>query len=186
MPAIATEAADTLAGSKTLTRIRKGLDALYLLSGYLSALCMIGILLMTMAQIGARLTGYNLRGAGDYAGYFMAASVFFGFPYALSQGSHIRIELFLGLFGRHRGWAERLCFSFSSVIALWFSYYCWKQVYFSYVFGDRSQGLDATPVWIPQLAMPLGVSLMTIAIMDNAIRLWATGRHGIPRSEGLE
>jgi TRAP-type C4-dicarboxylate transport system permease small subunit len=186
MPALATEAAEPMAGSRTLGRIRKGLDALYLLSGYLSALCMTGILVMTMAQIGARLTGYNLRGAGDYAGYFMAASAFFGFPYALSQGSHIRIELFLALFGRFRVWAEKLSFTLSCLIALWFSYYCWKQVYYSYIFGDRSQGLDATPVWIPQLAMPLGISLMTIAILDHTVRLWATGRHGIPQSEGLE
>jgi TRAP-type C4-dicarboxylate transport system permease small subunit len=184
MPIASQTAAGAMATGRILVRIRKGLDALYLISGYLAAICMVGILVMTMLQIGARLTGWALRGATDYAGYFMAAAAFLGFPYALNQNAHVRIELFLSLLGRHRVWLERLGFLVSSTIAIWFAYYCWKQAYWSYKLGDMSQGLDATPVWIPQMAMPLGASLLALAIADHTVRLLFTGHHGLAPGDG--
>jgi TRAP-type C4-dicarboxylate transport system permease small subunit len=165
-----------------LHRVRNGLDALYLISGCLAAACLVGILLMTMLQIGARLTGHSLRGASDYAGYFMAGAAFFGFPYALNQGAQIRIELFLSMMGRRRPLIERLGFVVSSVIAIWFAYHCWGLVSWSYELGDVSQGLDATPIWIPQLTMAIGVSLMAVSVVDRTLRLFITGNHGLPQS----
>lgn len=180
MPAIAAQSAGASKAGRVLTRLRNGLDAMYLLSGYLAAAAMAGILVMTMVQIGARLTGHNFRGASDYAGYFMAASAFFGFPYALNAGAHIRIELFLSMMGRFRKLGENISFIVSSAIASWFSFYCWKLVYWSYMLGDISQGMDATPIWIPQLSMSVGSSLLTIAILDHTVRLLVTGNHGLP------
>jgi hypothetical protein len=55
-------------------------------------------------------------------------------------------------------------------------------VYWSYVLGDVSQGLDATPIWIPQLSMAFGMSLLAVAVADHGLRLIATGEHGIQAS----
>lgn len=163
-----------------LQKIWKRLDRLYLLSGYLAAVCMLGIFALTMAQIGGRLIGLNLRGATDYAGYFMAASAFLAFAHTLNRGVHIRIELFLSMLGGFRRWAEIACFLCSTAIAVWFAYYSWTLVYWSYVLGDVSQGLDATPLWIPQLTMAAGASLLALAVADHGLRLALTGNHGIP------
>ena len=48
-------------------------------------------------------------------------------------------------------------------IAAWFAYYSCSMVYWSYTLGDVSQGMDATPLWIPQLSMALGTVLFAIA-----------------------
>lgn len=157
----------------------KQLDRLYLASGYFAAFCMVAIFALTMAQIVGRLIGHNLRGVTDYAGYFMAASAFLAFAHTLNRGAHVRIELFLSLLGKYRRWMEKLCFLISTAIAVWFSYYSWTMVITSYDLGDVSQGLDATPMWIPQLTMAIGASLMALAIADHGLRLILTGDHGI-------
>ena len=46
-------------------------------------------------------------------------------------------------------------------------------------FKDVSQGQDATPLWIPQMAMAIGAVILAIAFWDNFIRVLFTGRHGV-------
>ena len=50
---------------------------------------------------------------------------------------------------------------------------------------DISQGQDATPMWIPQLAMAFGTVLVAIAMWDNLIRLIFTGTTNF-REEALD
>jgi hypothetical protein len=46
-------------------------------------------------------------------------------------------------------------------------YYAVKTTYWSYKLNDISQGQDATPIWIPQLAMCLGTTVFAIAMIDR-------------------
>jgi TRAP-type C4-dicarboxylate transport system permease small subunit len=161
-------------------RLAQKLNTLYLSAAYLAAFCLFGIFVTTMLQVVTRYIGINLRGLTDYAGYFMAASAFFAFAHTFNHGSHIRIELFLSLMGRFRIWGERLSFLCASAAGLWLSWFAWSMVYWSRALNDVSQGMDATPIWIPQLSMALGLSLLAIAILDHTIRLFLLGDHQLP------
>jgi TRAP-type C4-dicarboxylate transport system permease small subunit len=163
-------------------RIRTFLDALYLACGYLAAASMCAILIITMLQIGGRLTGYNFRGLTDYAGYFMAASAFLAFAHTLNRGAHIRIELLLSVAGKWRRALETVSFAAGIAISAWFAYYCCEMVYWSYQLGDISTGQDATPLWIPQLSMAAGTVLFAVAMADHGFRLLMSGDHGIEQS----
>lgn len=158
------------------------LDRLYWFCGYLAAFFLVCIFLTTMLQVASRLAGTNITGLTDYAGYFMAASAFLAFAHTYNQGAHIRIELFLSMMGRFRRFAEWSAFVVSAAIALWLTYFAWSMVYWSYALNDISQGLDATPIWIPQLSMALGLSVLAIAVVDHSSRLILTGQHGLPAS----
>jgi TRAP-type C4-dicarboxylate transport system permease small subunit len=173
-------AAEPIRKSIGLEKIWSWLDRLYLYSGYLSAFFMVCIFVVTMAQIIGRFIGINPRGLTDYAGYFMAASAFLAFAHTLNRGSHIRIELFLSMMGPARPFVEKLAFAVSTLIAVWFSCYTWSMVYWSYKLGDISQGLDATPIWIPQLSMAVGISLLALSVADHGLRFLITGDHQIP------
>jgi TRAP-type C4-dicarboxylate transport system permease small subunit len=162
-----------------LENIWSRLDRLYFYCGYLAAFCMVCIFVVTMVQIAGRAVGYNPRGLTDYAGYFMAASAFLALAHTLNKGAHVRIELFLSMMGRFRIVAEWLSFALSTIIASWLSYYAWSLVYWSFKLGDMSQGLDATPIWIPQLSMAVGITLMAVCVADHGLRLALTGDHGI-------
>lgn len=165
--------------------IRRGLDALYFACGVLAALFLIAILVLITLQMMARWTGEVFPGAPDYAGYCMAASSFFAFAYALNHGSHIRVSLFLNALGRFRKWGEIWCFAVASAMAAYIAYYGIKAVQVSLKFNDISQGQDATPLWIPQMAMAIGATVLAIALFDHLVQLLVTGKHNIV-SENVE
>ena len=158
------------------------LDRVYLYCGYLAAFFLVCIFLTTMLQVGSRWLGINIRGLTDYAGYFMAASAFLAFPHTFNRGAHIRIELFMSMMGRFRLMAEFLSFFASSAIALWLAYFAWSMVYWSRTLNDISQGLDATPIWIPQLSMAIGLSVLALCVVDHGLRLLISGKHQLPAS----
>ncbi|WP_039018576.1 TRAP transporter small permease [Halocynthiibacter namhaensis] len=168
-----------------MSSIRKALDSLYLGGGILASLCLIGILVLIVVQMVARWTGEVLLGAPDYAGYCMAGASFFAFAYALNHGSHIRVSLGLSALGRFRRKGEIWCFGFAGIFVGYYTYITFKFVYASWRFGFKSDGSDATLIWIPQMVMCLGSTLLFIAFVDNFLSLIFSGKHRI-RSESLD
>ena len=159
--------------------LRPVLDRLYWLGGVLGAICLIVILTLVTLQMLARWTGEVFPGAPDYAGYFMAAASFLAFAYALNHGAHIRVSMLLNGLGRYRYIGEIWCFAIGSGLSVYFAYYAWKAAYWSWKFNDISQGQDATPIWIPQIAMVVGTVILSIAMVDHLIQLVFTREHGI-------
>ncbi len=153
------------------------LDRLYLYAGYTAAICLVVILILIVLQMLARWTGEMLPGTADYAGYFMAASSFFAFAYALNNGAHIRVSLLLRALGGYRRLCEIWCFVIASILSAYWSFHAIKTTQLSYLLGDKSQGLDATPLWIPQMAMAIGSVILTIALIDNLLRVLFVGDH---------
>lgn len=164
----------TLLGTR-INLFRRFLDGLYSLGGFLSALCLIVMLSVICAQMGARWFSIPFPGSTSYAGYAMAGAAFFGLAYTLNNGAHIRVGLFLNALGRHRGWGELWCLLIGAGLATYFTRYAIKATILSEKLNDVSQGQDATPLWIPQLAMCGGALLLTIALWDNFFRQLFTG-----------
>ncbi|MEM6932745.1 MAG: TRAP transporter small permease [Pseudomonadota bacterium] len=162
-----------------MRHIRKTLDTLYLTGGILGALFLIAILVLIVMQMVARWTGMVFPGSTDYAGYCMAASSFFALAYALNHGAHIRVTLFLGRMGTWRRYGEIWCYAVAAIIATIFARYAIKANIWSEKLNDISQGQDATPLWIPQVAMSVGTVLLAIALWDHLIRLVLTDHTGV-------
>lgn len=163
-----------------LSTMRKILDRVYLTSGIIASLFLIAILSLIVLQMLARWTGEVFPGAPDYAGYCMAAASFFAFAHALNRGSHIRVSILLNAVGDNtRRILNIWCFTIGAALAWYFVFYAVKMAYWSYKFNDISQGQDATPLWIPQLSMVIGVTIFAIALTDHLIHLFVTGNHRI-------
>ena len=146
------------------------LDFVYNAAGYLSAFFMVGILLMVLASVVGRLAGFNLRGSDAYAGYCMAAASFLALAHTLKRGEHIRVTLFLDRFG---GRLRRPLEIWSHLAGAFFcgalAFFSIRLVILSREFNDISQGNDATPLWIPQLAMALGAVILLVAMVDDLV-----------------
>ena len=160
--------------------VRTALDRLYWLSGVIASLFLIAILVLIVIQMLARWTGEVFSGAPDYAGYCMAAASFFAFSYALNRGSHIRVSILLNIVGeKARRYLNIWCFGVGSALAWYFCYYAIKTTYWSWKFNDVSQGQDATPLWIPQMSMVIGVTIFSIALTDHFLHVIFAGNHRI-------
>ena len=159
--------------------LRIVLDALYAVAGALAALSLLGVFVVIVAQMVARWSGISLRGSTDYAGYLMAASSFLAFAAALNHGSHIRVTMLHGLLPKFVRPLEVWALLVGTATAAYVAWYACRAVYWSWKLGDLSQGLDATPLWIPQTAMAVGAVLFALAFFDNLVRCIVTGHDGI-------
>ena len=70
------------------------------------------------------------------------------------------------------------------LLAAAFTAYSIKLVYQSNVFHDISTGNDATPLWIPQIAMAVGTFVLLIAFVDELV-LEIQGRRVVLLSEEM-
>src|SRR5947207_2002679 len=147
--------------------MRRLLDTLYNAAAYLAALFLIGTLAMVLLGICGRLFAFQVRGTDAYAGYFMAGSGFLALAHTLARGEHIRVNLILEHAGaRVRRALECWSLAAASALSIGFAYFSVRLAWQSYALNDISTGNDATPLWLPQLAMAAGNIVLAIAFVD--------------------
>jgi TRAP-type C4-dicarboxylate transport system permease small subunit len=150
--------------------VRRALDALYDGAAWLAALCMVGLLAMVMLSIVSRLAHFHVPGTDAYAGYLMAGAGFLALAHTLKRGDHIRVTLLLGaLRGGVRRGLEIWALAAASLLALLTAFYSCRLAWQSHAFHDISTSNDATPLWIPQLAMAAGTVILAVAFVDELV-----------------
>ncbi|MBN8493809.1 MAG: TRAP transporter small permease subunit [Burkholderiales bacterium] len=162
--------------------MRRLLDALYDGAAWLAALFMIGLLGMVLLAIVSRLLHFHVPGTDAYAGYLMAGAGFLALAHTLKRGEHIRVTLLLSrLRGGARRGLEIWALAAATALAALFAFYSVRLAWQSRQFHDISTGNDATPLWIPQLGMAIGTTILFIAFVDELV-LELRGRrsHAVP------
>ncbi|MEJ7685808.1 MAG: TRAP transporter small permease [Variovorax sp.] len=153
--------------------MRKTLDFLYDSAAALAALFLIGLLVMVLLSIIGRQLHFNLPGIDAYAGYLMAGCGFLALADTLKRGEHIRVTLIMASLGpTARRWLERWAMGAGALLAALFAFYSVRLVWQSHGYNDISTGNDATPLWLPQLAMAIGAVIFAIASLDEFIIEW--------------
>jgi TRAP-type C4-dicarboxylate transport system permease small subunit len=166
-PAIATGRFYFTAESYT---VRKILDPVYEACLWLAGLFMIGALAMVLLGILGRLMHFNLRGTDSFAGFCIAGALFLALGATLRRGEHIRVTLLLQhLPPGARRVANVISYVSGLVLSSALAWFSWRLVLQSHEFNDVSQGMDATPLWVPQLAMAIGATILAIAVLDGLI-----------------
>jgi TRAP-type C4-dicarboxylate transport system permease small subunit len=152
------------------TPMRKLLEALYAAAGWLAGLAMIGILVMVLLTILSRLIGFSAPGTDAYAGYAMAGAGFMALASTFKKGEHIRVTLLLGaLKGSALKVMEVIALGIATLLAGFLAFYSVRLTWQSWDINDISVGIDATPMWIPQIFMALGTIIFFIALFDDLV-----------------
>jgi len=176
--------------------MRRILDRLYQLSGACSAVCIVSICLIVVVQVGANIIdkiaslltgqpiGLLIPSYAEFTGFFLAAATFFALAYSFRVNAHIRVSLFLRKLGTApRRWVEIWCLGIACWISGYFTYYSVGLVWDSFKFGDLTVGMVALPIWIPQFAMFVGLTVLTIAIIDDLNSAIRYGRWSYQQAE---
>lgn len=154
--------------------MRKALDTLYWSCGVLAGTFMVGIVVFILIALAGAVFGFVTRSMDEFAGYSMAASAFLGLSYTFHHNEHIRVTLFLQRFrGPARRRVEIWCHLLGAVISGFFAWYSVKMVYVSWAIQELSQGLIPLPLWIPQLGMAIGTTMLSVAMIDRLAGLLA-------------
>jgi TRAP-type C4-dicarboxylate transport system permease small subunit len=161
--------------------MRKALDALYDGAAALAAFFMVALLVMVLLSIASRQLHFHVPGTDAYAGYLMAAAGFLALAHTLKRGEHIRVTLLINaLRGAPRRALELWALAAASALALLGAWYSARLVWQSRAFNDISTASDATPLWLPQLGMAIGMAVLAIAFVDELVLEW----QGQRRAEG--
>jgi TRAP-type C4-dicarboxylate transport system permease small subunit len=147
--------------------MRRLLDSLYNAAAYLAALLLVGTLVMVLLGVFGRIFAFQVRGSDAYAGYCMAGAGFLALAHTLVRGEHIRVSLVLEHAGAQgRRFLERWSLVIAVLLSCGFAWFSVRLTWQSYTLHDVSTGNDATPLWIPQLAMAAGAVVFAIAFVD--------------------
>ncbi len=175
--------------------MRRSLDALYAASGFLAALFLGAICAIVVAQVAlnvidrvaALLTGaaigLTIPSYSTFAGLFLAASTFFALAYTFRHGGHIRVSLVLQHLSPavQRG-CDVLAATIAAVFSGYFTVYMGLLAHESWTYGDVTPGMVAIPNVLPQIAMTLGLAVLTVAVLDDLVAL-LRGRHPAFRTD---
>ena len=145
-------------------------EAVYWFSGWASALCLIAMTLLILAQIIARLLGVIIPSSEDFAGWLLSATIFFGLAYTFNTGGHIRLTILLTkLPVKIRRVFEIFALFVGICIVAFIAYYTSYTVYESFDFEDVSDTYLPVPLWIVQMPMAVGSLFLLFACVDSLI-----------------
>lgn len=163
-----------LTGIQTVTRFT---DRVYLGMGYFSGgmLLLLG-LFITYQVIARKLDLLKAPGTTNLSGYALALCATWAFSYALRTGSHVRIDVLLPFMPpKVRAVADWLAVAsllFFTGITAW---KVWIMVLTSFELGSVTNDYPLTPLWIPQLIVALGFSLLGLTAVQMMVSMLAAG-----------
>jgi TRAP-type C4-dicarboxylate transport system permease small subunit len=139
-------------------------------AAWLAALFMIGLLAMVLLSIAGRQLHFHVPGTDAYAGYLMAGAGFLALAHTLKRGEHIRVTLLLSAVPAGvRRVLEIWSLAAGAALAALLAFYSIRLAWQSHLFNDISTANDATPLWIPQIGMAVGTSILVVALLDELV-----------------
>ena len=122
---------------------------------------LLAISVATCVEIfGRKYFGFSFKGLDEIGGYMLAGVSAFGFAYALSTRSHMRVTL---LFPYIPGWVQALLNVVAMLTLAAVAAFCawrgWFEVVEAVTTGKRSNTPLQVPVWIPQAIWFAGMVL---------------------------
>jgi TRAP-type C4-dicarboxylate transport system permease small subunit len=104
--------------------------------------------------------------ADEYSGYLYLAIVCFGLGYTFLRDGHIRITFMTAkLSNKASSFVDVFAGVMTLGVLIFALYRTVLLAYDAYVFEVRSEAVSATPIYLTQLALPLGLCLFIVAVV---------------------
>ena len=142
-------------------------NKLSLWGAYLSSLLLVSLVLLIMTEIFIRYF-FNMSTmiADEYSGYLFLASIFLGLSYTFKEDAHIRINILTSKLSKKSNKFIDIVAGIITAIVLGFMLY--RTVLFtydSYKMEMLSESVSATPLYLTQIVMPIGILLFLLSIL---------------------
>ena len=152
--------------------MRRCLDGLYLLAGWLAGGFLLAIFALMMLLSAGRPLGISIPAGDDFVAWCMAAMAFLGLAHTFRSGELIRVGLLIDrLSGTSRRGVEVAARGIGTGFVGFFAYNAAVMTWQSWQFNDMSQGVLAVPLWIPQLGYSGGLCILFVAFLDELVHV---------------
>lgn len=147
---------------------RKLLDAAYATSAYAAVFSLALMTTLIVLETLGRIMGYSIPSADDFVKWLLAASVFLPLAAAQRTGALIRVEIIISRIPLpRRRFVDRVLLAFAALVSFMIFLSFSKTMIDNYNFGAMSQGQIKVAMWIPQIAVALGLAFLTLAFLDE-------------------
>jgi|TARA_B100000809_G_scaffold88452_1_gene86893 TRAP-type mannitol/chloroaromatic compound transport system permease small subunit len=155
--------------------VTKTLDRTYLGMGYLCGTMFLLLALFITYQVIARKFDFIMAPGMDLmSGFTMAMASTWAFSYALRTGSHVRIDVLLPFMSPRVRWSADQAALGSIVFFISItSWKTWVMVLKSYEIGAVTNTYPLVPLWIPQMFVAIGFSMLAFTAIHMMIDMIA-------------
>jgi TRAP-type C4-dicarboxylate transport system permease small subunit len=148
----------------------RAMDRLAHAAGYLGALVLLAIILLTMAEVVSRyVLNSPLILSDEFGGYALVVISCLGLAYCAQAAGHIRITFLVERFGRASGPVRIVTLALGLAFVSVCAWVCWQFVADSFARDMRSNSLLRVPLKWPQLAMPVGFTLYALVLLTQLV-----------------
>lgn len=145
----------------------KFVNKLSLWGAYLSALLLVSLTLLILTEIFIRyFFDLSTMIADEYGGYLYLALIFLGLAYTFNEDAHIRINILTSKMSEKSNRFVDVIAGIITILILIFTLY--RTILFtydSYSMEMVSEAVSATPLYLTQLVMPLGITLFLLVVI---------------------
>lgn len=146
---------------------------------FIASALLIGLVLLILVEIVLRyFFNTSTMRADEYSGYLYLAIVCFGLGYTFLRDGHIRITFLTAkISSKASSWVDIFAGIVTLIVLIFAFVRTVLLVIDSYETGVLSEGVSATPLFIPQLALPLGFLLFILAVISFVLHRITGGHH---------
>jgi TRAP-type C4-dicarboxylate transport system permease small subunit len=142
---------------------------------WLCALAILSMIVMVASEVFLRnVLGLSLQSADELGGYLLVGVSFLSLSTCFVSGAFHKVEFIDGRLGERGHALRKLIFdAMSLAFCLLLLWQLTRLVLRSWEGGDFAATILGTPLWIPQLTMPLGIAALCYSVTKS---LWADVR----------
>jgi TRAP-type C4-dicarboxylate transport system permease small subunit len=144
------------------------------------------MILISVEVVSRTFFNYSLQATDEISSYLLVAATFLGIGISLREGALFRVDFLYARFGAR---LKNLCGFLFSLLSLAFmlllEYQILRFLVSSIERGITAPTLLATPLYLPQLVMPLGVGIVILVLFSEIWRTFRALRGTGPKKEPI-
>lgn len=140
--------------------------------GYVSGLFMLLIVALISVEIVVRtLFDTSTLIADEYSAYFFVVVVMMGLSFSMKEGAHIRISLLRGkLSEKVQAVLDAVVLVGAIALTCFALYHAVLMTYDVWELEMTADSISETPIYIPQLVIPVGLFLLIVQLISDLLR----------------
>ena len=160
--------------------MKKILDVYDKIEAAVAGICMIaGLGICFMEVITRYFFSYSAFWAQEYILYFIVWGMFLGTSAVLKKDKHVRMELFVSMMPEKvQKILDVVCYILILIFSIMFIKSGIETVSDSYVHHYVSTSLAKTPIWIPQLILPISGVAFTVRAIEHLVKKFKAFKEG--------
>lgn len=130
------------------------------------------VVLVTLEVILRYLFNTSTMLADEFSTYLFVGLLYFGSAYALQKDRHIKINIFVSrLSPRYRHSFSRFVAVLNMTVTILLSWRGWNLAVSAFQHNTLAATVMATPLFIPMLIVPLGLTILAIQAVAEVVRV---------------